>query len=551
MDARSGDNYSYSGGAGAGAGGGTWGGGGDWAGARGGGSSGGSSGSGSGRACVECCVVGTSNRASDVDSCLVRGGRLERVVSVLNSPADRAAILRALLGVVFPPTPTAPPTAPPAAPTAPTPSPPLSPSLTQTSLAQSPPPPPPLSPPPSPLSPPLSLSPMLSLSASTAALLADRAAAVTGGYVAADLTALVREVAVLAAAEVEAGGVGVGVEAGGVGVAGVGVGMGVGIGVGVGVEEGVGVGVEVGVGVGEQTQTEAQTKAQAQAQIGWFMRLLSAAAPHVPPSCLRGATVRLPQHGYEDIVGLRAAKAALQRVFAFAKPDSQARIKRFGLSAPPGGVLLHGPPGNSKTRLAAAAAKAHGLPMISLSAADVYSAYVGDAEAEVRRAFELARRVAPCVLFLDEIDAIVTNRDSGGGGDGGVSTSASVEGRVLATLLTEMDGIHASQESQFAHPSGGGGGGGSGGVVVIAATNRLDFLDAALLRKGRFHHVLLVAPPDAQDRLALLAYFGRQFRLEGGEVEALRGGLWGGMSGAEVENVCREAALAKHRPLFL
>jgi SpoVK/Ycf46/Vps4 family AAA+-type ATPase len=114
------------------------------------------------------------------------------------------------------------------------------------------------------------------------------------------------------------------------------------------------------------------------------------------------------------------------------------------------GALLYGPPGNSKTRLVMAAATHHGLPVISLSAADVYSPYVGDAEAEIRKAFRIARQATPCVLFIDELDALVTDR-----GNSSNSSSGSVESRVLATLLTEMDGINGS----------------SNGVIVLGMNN--------------------------------------------------------------------------------
>jgi SpoVK/Ycf46/Vps4 family AAA+-type ATPase len=246
------------------------------------------------------------------------------------------------------------------------------------------------------------------------------------------------------------------------------------------------------------------------------LKLFHAAAKTATPSCLRGASVSLPQLRYSDVIGYEPVKRSLQRIMSFADPALQALAARFGLNASPGGVLLHGPPGNAKTRLVSAAAAHHGLPMITLSAADIYSPYVGDAEAEIRRAFQLARQAAPCVLFIDELDSIVTNRDGGGSGSGGSST-ASVEGRVLATLLTEMDGIITTASTEYAIAVANSGststskrsnndskedvsgedeeeedgaatahrkvGNSSGGVIVLGATNRLDFIDAALIRK--------------------------------------------------------------------
>ena len=158
----------------------------------------------------------------------------------------------------------------------------------------------------------------------------------------------------------------------------------------------------------------------------------------IAPSCLRGVAVNTPNLTYDDVVGYGDVKRALQRALRICDPAKAESMKKFGLHSP-GGVLLHGPPGNSKTRLILAAASFHRLPVISLSAADVYSPYVGDAEAEVK-AFSIARQASPCVLFFDELDAIVTNRGTGDG-DHSSSGSSSVEARVLATLLTEMDGI--------------------------------------------------------------------------------------------------------------
>ena len=212
----------------------------------------------------------------------------------------------------------------------------------------------------------------------------------------------------------------------------------------------------------------------------------------IKPSCLRGVSINLPTLNYTDIIGYNNIKKSLQRILLFIKPEYQVISNRFNLQANPGGVLLYGPPGNSKTRLITATAAHYHLPMLTLSAADIFSPYVGDAEAEIRRCFQLARQTAPCILFIDELDSIVTNRSNSTGGGG--SSSASVEGRVLATLLTEMDGIQNTHISSSDSSSGSSSSTGSsdatagvrnssGGVIVLGATNRLDFIDAALIRK--------------------------------------------------------------------
>lgn len=163
------------------------------------------------------------------------------------------------------------------------------------------------------------------------------------------------------------------------------------------------------------------------------------------------------------MIGHFELKQALKRVLMFTNPSMTNVFNRFKLHTNLGGVLLHGPPGNSKTRIVKATASSYNLPLISLSSADVYSAYLGEAEAEIRKSFRIARQASPCILFFDEIDALVTNREHGG--SGGNSTSA--EGRVLATFLTEMDGVMGNNSNVF----------------LFAATNRLDCIDKALIRK--------------------------------------------------------------------
>jgi SpoVK/Ycf46/Vps4 family AAA+-type ATPase len=255
------------------------------------------------------------------------------------------------------------------------------------------------------------------------------------------------------------------------------------------------------------------------------MSAVQIAKKSVAPSCLRGATIALPHLTYDDVIGYPEVKKNLSRVLSFSSAASREKLIKFGQNTMLGGVLLHGPPGNSKTRLVQAAAATHGLPMISLSSADVYSAYVGDSEAEIRRVFNLARQSHPCVLFMDEIDALVTNRQE-------ESSSNNVESRVLSTLLNEMDGID----------------GGGNGVFVIAATNRIDFIDSALLRKGRFHHLLHVPLPNIDEKNQLLGYFAKRFGINAASVDEITPKLSNvNISGADVENLCREAGMTKIR----
>ena len=241
----------------------------------------------------------------------------------------------------------------------------------------------------------------------------------------------------------------------------------------------------------------------------------------VPPSSLRGMSTKIPDLSYDDVIGNEEAKQSLKRLLNFCRPSMRDKLNAFGISTM-GGILLHGPPGNSKTRLIMAAVSTHNLPIISLSSADVYSVYVGDAEAAIRRAFRVARLSSPCVLFMDELDAIVTNR-----GHSSSSSGSNVEARVMATLLTEMDGIDGNDN----------------GVVVIGATNRIDCIDAALIRKGRFHHVLYIKPPDEDERKKLLQYFSKQFSLPKEVYSDISMRLVDNMSGADIENLCREESM--------
>lgn len=221
------------------------------------------------------------------------------------------------------------------------------------------------------------------------------------------------------------------------------------------------------------------------------------------------------------------------------------RTKRFAFEQlgllPPRGILLHGPPGCAKTTLARAAAGASAVAFLALSPAEVYaSSYVGEAEAVIRRAFTLARSAAPCILFFDEIDSIL----SGGGGGGGGSNDAnnhgmnrsgrgsSAEARVLSTFLNEMDGVDGT--------------GGKDGVLVLGATNRPWAVDAALLRPGRLgDKIIYVPPPDMEARRSILELQTRHWKgRELLNLDALANeAITGQMTGAEIVGACREAAM--------
>jgi transitional endoplasmic reticulum ATPase len=246
----------------------------------------------------------------------------------------------------------------------------------------------------------------------------------------------------------------------------------------------------------------------------------------VRPSLLRGAlSSDVPVTRWEDIGGLHKVKRRLRMAVEWPLVHP-ATFRRLGLRGPRG-VLLHGPPGCSKTTLGRAMATSGHANFLHLSGADVYSCFVGEAERLLREAFDTARAAAPTILFLDELDALVGKRTaaSSPGTDGN-----QVQSRVLSTLLTEMDGLASSN-----------------GVLVVGATNRLDLLDDALLRPGRFDEILAVDGLSDADRLAVLRIHAA--RVPGAaDVDLQRVAQWmPNATGAEVKSVCQEAALCAMR----
>jgi SpoVK/Ycf46/Vps4 family AAA+-type ATPase len=182
-----------------------------------------------------------------------------------------------------------------------------------------------------------------------------------------------------------------------------------------------------------------------------------------------------------------------------------------------------------KTSLARAAAGASGVSFLSLTPADVYSSsFVGDAEAVVRRAFTLARSAAPCVLFFDEVDAIIGS--SSGNGAHGMERGHTAEARVLSTMLNEMDGIDGSWKD---------------GVLILGATNRPWTIDKALLRPGRFDKVIFVPPPDIEGRRSILEMQTNRWPMSTMlDLDYLSSEeVTGTMTGAELIGACRTAAM--------
>jgi cell division protease FtsH len=226
---------------------------------------------------------------------------------------------------------------------------------------------------------------------------------------------------------------------------------------------------------------------------------------------------------FKDVAGVEEAKTELAEIVEFLKnPNPYIEIG----ARIPKGVLLVGPPGTGKTLLAKAVAGEAGVPFFSISGSEFVELFVGAGAARVRDLFEQAKQKAPCIIFIDELDAIGKSRASGpfmGGNDEREQT--------LNQLLTEMDGFAA----------------GGATVIVLAATNRPETLDAALLRPGRFDRQVLVDRPDLSGRLQILEIYARKTKLaEGVDLKAIATRT-PGFAGADLSNLVNEAALLAAR----
>ncbi|XP_078481022.1 ATPase family gene 2 protein homolog A isoform X1 [Ciona intestinalis] len=234
----------------------------------------------------------------------------------------------------------------------------------------------------------------------------------------------------------------------------------------------------------------------------------------VPPSAMRELIIQVPKVHWCDIGGNKFVKKKLQQAIEWPLKNPAA-FQRLGID-PPRGVLMYGPPGCSKTLTAKALATESGLNFISIKGPELFSKYVGDSERSIRQIFAKARSAAPAIIFFDELDALAIERGSGN----------AVADRVLAAMLTEMDGVEQRHD-----------------VIVVAATNRPDMIDKALLRPGRIDKIILVPLPDAETRREI---FRIQFRkmpiADDVSMEALVAKTER-YSGAEICSVCREAAL--------
>ncbi len=225
---------------------------------------------------------------------------------------------------------------------------------------------------------------------------------------------------------------------------------------------------------------------------------------------------------FEDVAGVDEAKDALEEVIEFLKAPK--KFERLGGRIPKG-VLLMGPPGTGKTMLAQAVAGEADVPFYSISGSDFVEMFVGVGASRVRDLFETGKKNAPCIIFIDELDAVGRHRGAGIGG------GHDEREQTLNQLLVEMQGFDASE-----------------GVILIAATNRPDVLDPALLRPGRFDRQIVVDLPDVRGREAILKVHTKQpYKLAEDVNLDLLAKATPGFSGADLENMANEAALLAAR----
>ena len=224
---------------------------------------------------------------------------------------------------------------------------------------------------------------------------------------------------------------------------------------------------------------------------------------------------------FADVAGIEEAKEEVQEIIDFLK--SPQKFSKLGGKIPKG-VLLVGAPGTGKTLLAKAIAGEAGVPFFSISGSDFVEMFVGVGASRVRDLFEQAKKSAPCIIFIDEIDAVGRHRGAGIGG------GHDEREQTLNQLLVEMDGFE-----------------GNAGVIILAATNRPDVLDPALLRPGRFDRQVVVPVPDVKGRLEIIKVHTKNIPLdENVKLEVIARGA-PGFTGADLANLVNEAALLAAR----
>ncbi|MCX6160554.1 MAG: CDC48 family AAA ATPase [Ignavibacteriae bacterium] len=248
------------------------------------------------------------------------------------------------------------------------------------------------------------------------------------------------------------------------------------------------------------------------------------AMKEVEPSAIREVFVEIPDVKWDDVGGLEDIKDALKEAVEW--PLKYSELFRKAGTNPPKGIILHGKPGTGKTYLAKALASESGVNFISVKGPQILSRYIGESEKGVRELFRLAKQAAPSILFLDEIDSLTPRRNHDGSGSGVIE-------RVIGQFLTEMDGIEDLK-----------------GVIVLAATNRIDLIDPALLRSGRFDLIFEVPVPNLETREKIFGVHTRN-KPVGKKVNMNKMALkTENLTGSDIEFICRKAAMLAIRELI-
>ena len=241
------------------------------------------------------------------------------------------------------------------------------------------------------------------------------------------------------------------------------------------------------------------------------------ALKEVRPSALREVQVQIPDVNWDDVGGLDELKDELREAVEWPVKHKEA-YDYVDVEAPKG-VLLHGPPGTGKTLIAKALAKMTESNFISIKGPELLSKWVGESEKGVREIFRKARQAAPCIIFLDEVDALVPRRGSG-------SSDSHVTENIVSQILTEIDGLEELHN-----------------VLIIGATNRLDIVDEALLRPGRFDRIIEVGNPDSKGRMHIFEIHTKKKPLENNVDIKKLVEITNGFSGAEIAAITNRAAL--------
>ena len=240
------------------------------------------------------------------------------------------------------------------------------------------------------------------------------------------------------------------------------------------------------------------------------------ALKEVEPSALREVFTEVPNVKWEDVGGLENIKQILKETIEW--PLKYPELFEKAKTKPPKGILLYGPPGSGKTLLAKAVASQCGVNFISVKGPQLLSKYIGESEKGVREVFKKARQASPCILLFDEIESLVPNRN--------IEDSSGVSQRVVGQFLSEMDGLEELK-----------------GVVVIGTTNRLDLVDPALLRAGRFDFLLELPKPDEKTREEIFKIHTRGKPLAKDVDLKNLAKETEGLVGSDIEAICKKAPM--------